>query len=125
MMIKLVRVLMVTGALLLVLLVYQKAKAQVSGTTVSFTAVPSTAISTGCPLPTVGYTIYCQASDKYQISANGSPYIVIWPAGTVTAGVTSWNGQTGNVVYTPPIAPVQSVNGKTGTVVISANTTLQ
>lgn len=37
----------------------------------------------------------------------------------IQAGVTSWNGQTGDVVYTPPAAPVQSVNGRTGAVVVN------
>ena len=40
----------------------------------------------------------------------------------IQAGVTSWNGQTGDVVYTPPIAPVQSVNGQTGDVVLNIPT---
>ena len=39
----------------------------------------------------------------------------------IQAGVTSWNGQTGDVVYTPPEAPVQSVNGQTGAVVLDAS----
>lgn len=39
----------------------------------------------------------------------------------IEAGVKSWNGQTGDVVYTPPEAPVRSVNSKTGTVVLSAS----
>lgn len=38
----------------------------------------------------------------------------------IEVGVTSWNGQTGDVVYTPPEAPVQSVNGKVGAVVLDA-----
>lgn len=38
----------------------------------------------------------------------------------IEAGVTSWNGQTGDVIYTPPEAPVQSVNGKVGAVVLGA-----
>ena len=38
----------------------------------------------------------------------------------IDVGVTSWNGQTGDVVYTPPEAPVQSVNGKVGAVVLDA-----
>lgn len=39
----------------------------------------------------------------------------------IEAGVTSWNGQTGDVVYTPPEVPVQSVNGQTGDVVLDAD----
>lgn len=39
----------------------------------------------------------------------------------IDVGVTSWNGQTGDVVYTPPEVPVQSVNGKTGAVVLNAS----
>lgn len=38
----------------------------------------------------------------------------------IEAGVTSWNGQTGDVVYTPPEVPVQSVNGRVGAVVLDA-----
>lgn len=38
----------------------------------------------------------------------------------IEAGVTSWNGQTGDVVYTPPEAPVQSVNGEVGDVILNA-----
>lgn len=38
----------------------------------------------------------------------------------IEAGVTSWNGQTGDVVYTPPEVPVQSVNGETGDVILNA-----
>ena len=38
----------------------------------------------------------------------------------IQAGVTSWNGQTGDVVYTPPEVPVQSVNGETGDVILNA-----
>lgn len=39
----------------------------------------------------------------------------------IDVGVTSWNGQTGDVVYTPPEVPVQSVNGQTGDVVLNAS----
>lgn len=38
----------------------------------------------------------------------------------IDVGVTSWNGQTGDVIYTPPQVPVQSVNGQTGAVVLDA-----
>lgn len=38
----------------------------------------------------------------------------------IDAGVKSWNGQTGDVVYTPPAPPVTSVNGETGDVVLDA-----
>lgn len=38
----------------------------------------------------------------------------------IQAGVTSWNGQMGDVIYTPPDVPVQSVNGQTGAVVLDA-----
>lgn len=43
-------------------------------------------------------------------------------AGVAATGVTSWNGQTGAVVYSPPVQPlppVTSVNGKTGAVVLA------
>lgn len=39
----------------------------------------------------------------------------------IDVGVKSWNGQTGDVVYTPPEVPVQSVNGQTGDVVLNAS----
>ena len=37
---------------------------------------------------------------------------------TINAGVSSWNGETGDVTYTPPVT---SVNGQTGDVVLSAD----
>ena len=37
---------------------------------------------------------------------------------SISAGVSSWNGETGDVTYTPPVT---SVNGQTGDVVLSAD----
>jgi hypothetical protein len=100
---------------LLALLVGWVLRAQISPTVVSYLAVASTALASGCPAPSVGYTIYCQGSDKFQISANGAPYTVVWPAGSapITTGVTSItvNGgtpQTGPVVLTIPTKAVSS-----------------
>lgn len=83
-------------------------RAQVSVSSPSYAAIPSSAVAAGCPAPTVGFTIYCQAADKFQVSANGAAYIVIWPAVATVAGVTSisTNGgatkQVGDVVLTIP-----------------------
>jgi hypothetical protein len=71
--------------------------------------------------PTVGQTTSCLVSDGLWISVNGGAFTRIDVP--VAAGVTSWNGQTGVVVYAPPASPVVSVNGKTGAVVLNATTT--
>jgi hypothetical protein len=75
---------------LLLSVVYEagKARAQISAATVSYDAVQSAAVSAGCPAPTLGFTIYCRAADKFEVSANGGPYVVIWP-NPIVAGVTS------------------------------------
>jgi hypothetical protein len=78
----------------------------------------SSATHTSCTV-TASTTQFCFASDGLWVSLNGAAYTQIGGA----AGVISWNGQTGAVVYTPPAPPVISVNGKTGAVVISATTT--
>lgn len=75
-------------------------------------------LHTSCK-PTVGQTTTCQASDGFWISVNGGAFTRVDVP--VAAGVTSWNGQTGVVVYTPPPHPVASVNGKTGAVVLTIN----
>lgn len=36
----------------------------------------------------------------------------------IVTGVTSWNGQTGDITYTPPVT---SVNGETGAVYLNAS----
>jgi hypothetical protein len=64
-------------------------RAQISPASPSISAIPSTALAVNCPAPTVGYTIYCTASDKFQVSANGAAYVVIWPSAPPAAGVTS------------------------------------
>ena len=77
---------------------------------------------TSCTTPVAGSYFLCVATDGIWISNNGAAYFqVVAPS----AGVASWNGQTGAVTYTPPAYPVTSVNGKTGAVVIGATTTLQ
>jgi hypothetical protein len=64
----------------------------------------------------------CVATDGIFTNAgNGALWVKFGGAG----GVTSFNGQTGAVVWNPPAAPVTSVNGKTGAVTIAATTTLQ
>jgi len=80
-------------------------RAQISS--VSYSVIPSTGLAIACPAPTIGSTIYCQAADKFQVSANGTPYVTIWPAAPIVTGVTSIsvNGgtaQTGPVVLTIP-----------------------
>jgi len=103
---KLIKYVLISIALLLVYNI-GKTKAQVSPSTVSFLAVPSTALAVNCPTPTTGYTIYCEAYDKYQVSTNGAAYVVIWPVSPTITGVTSItvNGgtaQTGPVALTIP-----------------------
>ena len=60
-----------------------------SPTSVSTLSVATAAVSSGCPSPTSGYTIYCYASDKFQVSADGASYVVIWGSGAGGAGVSS------------------------------------
>lgn len=93
-------------------------RAQISAASPSVAAIPSTALAANCPLPTIGFTIYCQAADAYQVSQNGAKYVVIWPAAPVAAGVidVSVNGvlQTGHVVV-PPI-PTKATSSTTTTI---------
>ena len=79
----------------------------------------STATHTSYTL-VAGSTQYCFAFDGLWQSINGAAYVQVTPG---VAGVTSWNGLTGVVVYTAPAAPVTSVNGKTGAVTIAATAT--
>lgn len=73
-----------------------------------------------CSAPAVGVTNYCTTGVGMFISCNGAAYIAgVSCTPVVAGGVTSWNGQTGAVVYNPPPAPVQSVNGKVGAVILS------
>jgi hypothetical protein len=90
--------------------------------------VPSSSTMASCPVPpasTPAMTTYCFTGDgKPSYSVNGAPFqLVVVASPVVTAPVTSVNGQTGAVVIPP--APVVSVNGKTGAVVLAATTALQ
>lgn len=76
-----------------------------------------------CAKP-VGVTYLCVGTDDIIASKSGAAPVSIFTV-PVVSGVASWNGLTGAVTYTPPPAPVTSVNGKTGIVVISATTQLQ
>ena len=80
--------------------------------------------STSCPAIVANQTIYCYATDGPFWSKQGAAYVSML-APPVVAGVTSWNGQTGAVTYTPPPPPVTSVNNKTGAVVLGASTQIQ
>lgn len=75
----------------------------------------SSATHTSCTVVT-GTTQYCFASDGLWVSLNGAAYVQVQTGTPVAAGVTSFNGLTGAVTYTPPVV---SVNGKTGSVILS------
>lgn len=75
----------------------------------------------------------CAASDGLWIAIGTGAFAKV-ATGATSAGVTSFNGRSGAVVSTAGdytysqlsgTAPVVSVNGKTGTVTLSASTTLQ
>jgi len=70
-----------------------------------------------CAKPATGLVFLCVGTDDIIASKNGSVPISVFSV-PVAVGVTSWNGQTGNVVYAPPAPPVNSVNGKTGAVIL-------
>jgi len=78
-----------------------KVKAQNPSLTPSTLTVPATVLHTNCVVA-AGTTTYCFAGDGLWISSNGAPFAQL-------------QGQSG----------VISVNGKTGTVVLSATTSLQ
>ena len=88
--------------------------------TTPFTVIAQSLTHTSCPAVIASTTQFCFASDGLWQSLSGAAYTQV---GGGTAGVTSWNGQTGVVTYTAPTAPVTSVNGKTGAVTIAATTT--
>jgi len=75
------------------------------------------ATHTSC-IVTASTTQICFASDGLWLSVNGAAYAQV-QSGAVVTGVTSFNGQTGAIVYSPPAPAVTSVNGKTGVVVLS------
>jgi hypothetical protein len=90
-------------------------------------SMPGTTKAANCGTPTS--PSICAVGDGIWIWQNAT---IGWcqpgiscPAPAASSGVTSWNGMTGVVTYTPPAAPVTSVNGKTGAVSIAATTTLQ
>lgn len=78
---------------------------------------------TTCATPATGSYFLCPATDGIWVSNNGSAYFQILPPVSGVTGVTSWNGQTGAVIYNAPVPPVLSVNGKTGVVVLGATAT--
>ena|ERR1700677_1455132 len=85
--------------------------------------ISATATSSGCNAVVTGVTNWCRTGTAELVSINGAAYVQVWPSAATVAGVTSFNGQTGAVTYTPTF-PVTSVNGKTGAVSIAATTTL-
>ena len=92
-----------------------------AGATVAGPAFEYVAAKSSCSVIATT-TVFCYAADTGILqSINGAAFVQL-QAGPATAGVTSFNGQTGAVVYTPPVV---SVNGKTGAVVLSAATQLQ
>lgn len=90
-----------------------RVKAQNTGVTQLWGSAPHTS----CPAPVAGQSLLCLASDGLYLSVDGGALTQV-STGAV-AGVTSWNGLTGAVTYVPPVAPVSSVNGKTGVVVLA------
>lgn len=89
------------------------------------TGVPFSIVATGplvsCAPIAANTTQYCFPNEGPAVSLAGAPWKLV-PISTVTAGVTSWNGLTGVVTYTPPAPlppPVTSVNGKVGAVVLT------
>lgn len=87
-------------------------------------AFVNSATLAGCP--NTADTTFCKVTGDgmYLSLAAGAAFQKVPVGPQATTGVTSWNGQTGAVTYTPPAAPVATVNGKTGNVVITATTTV-
>jgi hypothetical protein len=106
--------------LVLGLLTDRIARAQTPG---PFQFAVGAATHTSCTV-TPSVTIYCFPSDGLWVSLNGAPFVL---AQTGSSPVLSFNGRTGAVMPLPSDYPalVSSVNGKTGSVVITATTTVQ
>ena len=63
-----------------------------------------------CPVANVSPApvILCVTADSHvAVAGNGTTFVTI---GAVAAGVTSWNGHTGAVTYTPPTTATGSVS---------------
>lgn len=88
---------------------------------IQYFAPPAGTTTANCGTPTSGFPLCGVATGWYVWS--GTAWVQLGVA-AAPAGVTSWNGQTGVVTYTPPAPPVVSVNGKTGAVVLGATTTV-
>ena len=114
------KLLAIFGILCLGLVYTSRTKAQ-SGQVVYFGSVAGTTL-TNCGTPTQP-TLCIVATGVYAWQNSTQGWFLLGPTGS--AGVTSWNGQTGAVTYVPAAPPVTSVNGKTGAVVLGATTTLQ
>jgi hypothetical protein len=111
---------LILGLAVIVLLFAAVTRSQAPATPYSQYFLPAQT-SVNCPTPATGYTIYCMAYDKFQVSLNGAAYVVIWPA-TVTAGVTSVtvNGgtpQSGAVLLTIPTTATTIVTSSATTTI--------
>lgn len=74
-----------------------------------------------CPAVAASTSRLCVVSTGVFISTFGGSYVQAMGG---PSGVVSWNGLVGAVTYVPPPAPVSSVNGKVGAVVLGATTNL-
>lgn len=97
---------------------FNQGRAQDPSKTPYYYAVNSSITHTGCAV-SPGMTAWCYAGDGLWESDNGGAFFLVSKSST-SAGVTTFNGKSGDIIYN---APVASVNGKTGAVVISATTT--
>lgn len=85
-------------------------------------SVPASSTTASCPVPapnTPPATTFCFTGDgKMTCAVNNAASFSACPGSSgPVSGVTSFNGLTGTVLYTPPVI---SVNGKVGAVVLSA-----
>ena len=94
-------------------------KAQ-SGNVIYLGATAGTTLAANCPAIPTAPSI-CVVGDGVWLWQSATLGWYKPSAGVAATGVTSRNGQTGAVVYSPPVQPlppVTSVNGKTGAVVL-------
>ena len=94
-------------------------------TTTTPLAITVAGVHTSCLPAATGTTTFCFASDGLWQSLNGAAYTQlggVGPAGP--AGATGPMGPAGATGPAGPAGGVTSVNGKTGTVVLSATTSL-
>ena len=100
------------------LLSHFTARAQTTSAPYQWSVSPSTTIANCMVVP--NQTTFCPTGDGHiNVSPNGAAFVCAANCGVAANVVTSWNGQTGAVVYTPPPPPVTSVNNKTGAVILS------